>query len=109
MAEFEFTADDLDRVAGQLDDVGEQLSDKERGILLAVFQLAADRVAAGGDIGDTDVRGGSPAEAVYRFSAGSERLPRLSEGFRGSFEPGAKRGVWAADDVSVGVTVGVMF
>lgn len=36
-------------------------------------------------------------------------VPRLSEGFVGSFRPGQIGRVAAGDDVSVGVSVGVMF
>jgi len=108
MGDFEFTAEDLDGVARKLDEVGEQLTEKERGIMLAVFQLAGDRVTSGEGVGD-DVRRVPKRPPVFSFNADSDRLPRLSEGFRGSFDPGAPAGVLAADDVSVGVTVGVMF
>lgn len=111
MAEYEFSGADLEQLSGKLDTIGENLNERERTLLLAVFQMAGDRVQSEG----SDVAGfgaqGVASNPTYRFSAAGAGVPRLSDGFRGSFRPGPNRGLWAAggDDVSVGVSVGIMF
>lgn len=111
MAEYEFTGADLEQLSGKLDAIGDQLSERDRTLLLAVFQLAGDKVQSEGSEVEGFGAQGVASNPTYRFAAAGAGVPRLSDGFRGSFRPGANRGLWAAggEDASVGVTVGVMF
>lgn len=74
-----------------------------------VRQLEA-RVGTAPMGGSLEGLGGAPmpASAVQLRTEGGG-LPKLSDGFIGSFRGGRPARILAADDVSVGVNVGVMF
>lgn len=62
-----------------------------------------------GEGGFESVRSSLNLGPTVRLQTDSFELPRLSDGFLGSFQPGSAKRLHAADDVSVGVSVGVMF
>ena len=167
MANFEFSADEFVALAQRLDSLGAAIDPRERALLFAVFQMAADNLSARGasqaGLQSGSQSPGSPetvpsdqsGELESRFNllevrvrrleeaaaaepgqrslesinerAGdrlAERratspivglrtegggVPKLSDGFLGSFRGGQAARAMVADDVSVGVSVGVMF
>jgi hypothetical protein len=101
------TKEDVEQLAAKLDTIGEQLSEKEKVILLTVFRVAGSAMAEQAE----EVAGfnfGSPAfasVAVNRLEGSS--LPSLSHGFNRAFEFGQVGGRAMDADVTVdaGVTV----
>lgn len=108
MADLEFTSKDIDALAGKLDDVGANLDDREKAMMLAVFQMAGDQLAEAA----TEVEGFAATSYSPAFKVASmQAMPSLSDGFRTSFVrggPGGLRGPVAAEwDVTVGVMGGM--
>lgn len=94
MAEQEFTGEDLSRLATKLDDLSSRLSDRERAMLLAVFQMAGDQLnqLSGGGTGAgglESARGFVVPETLPTLRITNvDALPSLSSGFRDSFTRG---------------------
>ena len=111
MAEISISQQDIDSIARKLDDFGDVLSENERGVLLAIFGLAA--TAIGSASSESEAAGNPITHSIASFSdtrlSFSGRLPRLSDGFQNAFRPGAagrfKIGsIGTVADVAVGGT-----
>lgn len=116
VAELEFTGDDLVALASKLDQLSDRLSERERALLLATFQMAGDQLnqlGGGGGSGLESTGLGRTASNLPTVRiANVERLPSLSEGFANSFTPGNVAGnisgLRAVEwDASVGVMGGM--
>jgi len=121
MPEITITADDVDRLATKLDEIGDQLDTDEKALLLAVFHIAGEQIAAhAGDAASADPDGPDPDSEVSGFQMGGSMRPlnlsyssiqpgALGQGFRGSFSSqGAssfRNPNVAADTIGVGVGV----
>lgn len=90
MADHEFTGDDLAELATKLDQLSDRFTERERALLLATFQMAGDQLRQlGGGSGGLERTGFGAADALPTLRiANVEQLPRLSEGFAGSFSRG---------------------
>jgi hypothetical protein len=90
MADYEFTTEDIESLGTKLDGLG-QLDDRDRALLLAVFQLAAQQVDDRRDVSGFGM--GLPTIGV--------RAPGnlgLGQGFRNSFHVGPTGGIGAGAD-----------
>jgi len=118
MPEITITADDVDRLATKLDEIGDQLDSDEKALLLAVFHIAGEQIAA--HAGDADPDRADADSEVSGFQMGGSMRPinvsyssiqpgALGQGFRGSFSSqGAssfRNPNVAADTIGVGVGV----
>ena len=96
--------DDIDALAGKLDELGEVLTTKERGILLALFQLASAQLAE-----QAGIESESAGRMVPKINAISGlgnlgKMPALSSTFKDAFKPFTPGGIGnKAIDISVGV------
>lgn len=111
MPDITITADDVERLATKLDQIGDQLEPDEKALLLAVFQVAGEQIAAHAS--------GAPEDEVSGFQMGSSRLMNLSyanipagalgQGFKSSFASGGpatfRNPNVAADTIGVGVGI----
>jgi hypothetical protein len=98
--------DDIDALSRKLDELGEVLTPKERGILLAVFMLASAQLAK---------QAGKESESALRMvptinaisGAGSlANVPSLSSAFKDAFKPLTPGGVGGAQAIDFDVHVG---
>lgn len=116
MADVEFSSSDLSALAAKLDSLSERLSERERALLLATFQMAGDQLSqlgSGGSGGSLESVGfGAPAKLPTLKISNIEALPSLSSGFRNSFSRGGAstglRGAAIEWDASVSVMGGGM-
>lgn len=90
MADVEFTSADLTALAAKLDSLTDRLSERERALLIATFQMAGDQLnQLGGTGGNLESAGfAAPARLPTLRVANVEALPSLSSGFRDSFVRG---------------------
>jgi hypothetical protein len=102
------TKEDVEQLAAKLDTIGEQLSEKEKVILLTIFRVAGSAMAEQAQ----EVAGfnfGSPAFASFAVNRleGSS-LPSLSHGFNRAFEFGQIGGRTLDTDIGIdGMVSGV--
>lgn len=97
MADVEFTGAELVALAAKLDQLAARLSERERAILIATFQMAGDQLK---ELGSGEGVGGNlesvgfaaPAKLPTLRIANVESLPSLSAGFRDSFTRGGAVG-----------------
>lgn len=105
MAEQTISQSDLANLAKKLDEIADVLTEKERAVMLAVFKLAGQAIAA-------RLQGGEGSQKESGGLRTSLKSASLSEGFRGAFKP-----IGAADfnlrdnlgDVASGVGIGVVW
>ena len=97
MADVEFSSAELTALAAKLDQLAARLTDRERAILIATFQMAGDQLsqlgsgASGG--GNLESVGfAQPSKLPTLRIANVEALPSLSAGFRDSFTRGGTVG-----------------
>lgn len=103
--ELSISAEEIETLAGKLDAIGEQLTDKEKAVLLLAFKLAGDEV--NGQVEqEGEVEGFAISSRQFYLARGS-RLPSLSSGFHSAFSPGAAKGLMGADADGVTVSGGV--
>ncbi len=112
MPDITVSADDVDRLAAKLDQIGTQLDSDEKALLLAVFQLAGEQIATHTAAAPEDeVSGFQMGDAMQPFGLSYSSIPSgaLGQGFRGSFSSGRAAGIRnpniAADTIGVGVGV----
>lgn len=111
MAEHEFSGEDLVALARKLDQLAQQLTERERALLLATFQMAGDqlnRLASGGGGGFESTELRPAADLPTLRIANVEALPPLSEGFRNSFVKGGASNLGGAKAVEWDASVSVM-
>lgn len=114
MADQEFTGQDLAALARKLDDLSKRLTDRERAMLLAVFQMAGDQLnqlsgGGGGTGGLESVSGFAMPETMPTLKiANIEALPSLSAGFRNSFTRGGVSDLALTDAIEWDASVSVM-
>ena len=106
MAEVSIDRKDIDQLAQKLDNLGENLNDEEKTLLLAVFRLGGEAIT--GQAEDVaDVFRGEKAGALTLNREG--QLPSLSSGFKDAFTAGrAGRGEEFTSKISVDGSVSVM-
>jgi hypothetical protein len=90
MASIEFSSSDLAALAAKLDQLADRLSDRERALLLATFQMAGDQLnqlssGSGGGGNLESVGFAAPAKLPTLKLSTVGPLPPLSSGFRDSF------------------------
>ncbi len=110
MPDITITADDVDRLAAKLDQIGDQLEPDEKALLLAVFKIAGDEIAAHAAAPDDDVSGFQMGSArLMNLSYSNMPVGALGRGFKGSFASGGPASIRnpniAADTIGVGVGV----
>jgi hypothetical protein len=89
---------------------GSSLEGRVAGLEARVRKLEAGDAAATSGVEKLEAIGDRLRPAVtVKLSTAGGGVPKLSSGFIGSFRGGQAARVMAADDVSVGVNVGVMF
>ena len=114
MAEQEFSGEDLVALARKLDQLAGQLTERERALLLATFQMAGDQLSrlgsgGGGGGGGLESTGLRSAQNLPTLRiANVETLPSLSEGFRNSFVKGGASNLGGARAVEWDASVSVM-
>jgi hypothetical protein len=90
MPQVNFSQSDIESLASKLDELGAVLTEKERGLLTAVFGLAATAFSGAASEAES---GGVSLQPVAAFTDAKvslpSRLPRLSDSLRGAFTPGA--------------------
>ncbi|CCV14639.1 hypothetical protein [Mesorhizobium sp. STM 4661] len=107
MADQAVTQADLAKLAKKLDEVADVLTDKERTLLLAVFKLAGEAIAARVQGAPSD---GEKESGSIRASAARSTV--LSDGFKGAFQSigtadfNLRSGI---EDVASGVGIGVVW
>jgi hypothetical protein len=98
MADHEFTIDDLEALGAKLDGLT-QLDERDRMLLLSVFELAAQQVAGG-----QDVSGFSTGPSGTRFLV--PESVGLGEGFRNSFQTNEPVAGWTqAHSLNVSIRI----
>ena len=90
----QLTEHDISSLGQKLDQLGNNLTDKERQILFAVFRLALQAVSEHGPNQAAANPGATPV------SVG--QLPSVSSGFADIFRPGLGAGVQGAEEVMSG-------
>jgi hypothetical protein len=110
MADVEFSSSDLTALAAKLDQLGERLTERERALLLATFQMAGDQLnQLGGGGGSLESVGfAAPARLPTLKISNVEALPALSAGFRNSFTKGGAASGLRASSVEWDASVSVM-
>ena len=93
MADIEFSSADLAALAAKLDQLSDRLSERERALLLATFQMAGDQLkqlsTGGGAGGLENTAFASPARLPTLKLSTPGPIPSLSSGFKDSFVKGA--------------------
>lgn len=103
--ELSISAEEIETLSGKLDAIGEQLTDKEKAVLLLAFKLAGDEV--NGQIeAEGEVEGFAVSSRQF-FVARGARLPSLASGFQTAFTPGGARGIGSASDDKTTVSGGI--
>ena len=97
MPDVEFSSSDLSALAVKLDQISERLSDRERAMLVAIFQMAGDQLsklsAGAGGGGSLESTGFVvPAKLPSLKISSPGPIPTLSSGFRDSFTKGVAAG-----------------
>jgi hypothetical protein len=104
MADITVTKNQVEELAAKLDRLGQDLSDDERSLLLAVFALAGEAISerSGQDVEGFMFGSAFPKEAGLKLS-GYEAPSRLalSEGFKSSFVGGRAGGFGSAAGVDM--------
>jgi hypothetical protein len=98
--------DDIDALARKLDELGEVLTPKERGILLAVFKLASAQLAK--QAGKESESAGIMVPTINAISGlGSlANVPSLSSAFKDAFKPLDPGGVGGLAAIDIDVHIG---
>jgi len=95
MSEITVTKEQVDELASKLDRLGEELSDEERALLLAIFALAGQAIATANEAEVAGFAMGSglgPGSRVQVSGVQSTSVP-LSDGFKSAFVRGPVGGV----------------
>lgn len=91
MADIKLNQNDIDSLAGKLDEFAAVLTDKERALMHSIFGLASTSLNQAGSEAES---GGVQMREIAAFSDAKVRIPQsmpsLSDAFRNSFKPGSK-------------------
>lgn len=101
--EIEIAPEEIEGLAGKLDSIGEQLTEKEKAVLLLAFKLAGDKVAA--EEGEVE---GFAAGNARLFVRSPGHLPSLSQGFQGAFQQGGVAGIGSTRAITIDGGINVM-
>jgi hypothetical protein len=112
MADQSVTQADLANLASKLDEVADVLTDKEKTLLLAVFKLAGEAIAA--RVQSAPAAGQKESGSMRPGTAGATlaRSTVLSDGFKGAFQSVGKADFnlrSGVDNVASGVGIGVIW
>jgi hypothetical protein len=112
MPDITINADDVDRLAVKLDQIGDQLEPNEKALLLALFKIAGEQIAVhAADAPGKEVSGFEMGGAMRTMNVSYSDIPAgaLGQGFRGSFSSQGAASIRnpniAADTIGIGVGV----